>query len=191
MKRLLGLVLCLGSICGWSALAQTGVLAQVDRLETRGQFKQAAEVLKTTLHDLSMPDAERKTLEFELDRLQRIRKDFPYTKAELFAQLKQSVKGLTPAEFEQWASEGRFDSREIDGHLYFMGSSVSNLYFRYPELNARRLGLKDPAPLQKAMWEACVAIRQAAQAEKKPYVLPKRFHVTMTVTAQSNAAPAG
>jgi hypothetical protein len=72
-----------------------------------------------------------------------------------------------------------------------MTSSISNLYFRYPELNPRRLPPKDKTAEDRAAWEACVAIKQAALAEKKPYVLPKRFHVTMTVTAKSNAAPAG
>ena len=139
----------------------------------------------------SLPAAERKKLEFELDRLERIRKDFPLTKEELFAELKRSVKNLTAEEYDRWLAEGRFESREIDGRRYFANTSVSNLFFRYPELNARRLPPKDTAALQKARLESCTAIRKAALAEKKPYVLPKRFHVTMTVTAKPTAAPPG
>ncbi len=174
-----------------SCLAQQDIVRQASQFELQGHFQQAASVFTNSLADKSLPTAQRKQLEFELDRLDRIRKDFALTKGELFAELKKSVKSLTTAEFDRWIAEGRFDGREIDGERRFMGSSVSNLFFRHPELNARRIPPKDTAKHDKAAWEACVAIKQAALAERKPYVLPKRFHTTMTVTAKAGAAPDG
>ena len=160
-------------------------------LELQGHFKQAAGLLANALEDKALPAARRQQFEFELDRLERIRQDFPLTKEALFAELKKSVRNLTAGEYEQWIKEGRFDSREIDGKRYFMARSVSNLYFCYPELNARRTPPKDTSSLEKARVENTAAIKRAARTEKKPYVLPKRFHATMTVTADANAAPAG
>ena len=174
-----------------ACFAQATVLDQASRLEVQGQLKQAAGVLTNALAIKSLPISARKHLEFELDRLERIRMDFSLTREELFADLKKSVKKLTAEEFERWIAEGRFDSREIDGQRRFMGSSVSNLFFRYPELNARRLPPKDSTKHDKASWETCIAIKQAAQAGKRPYVLPRRFHATMTVTAKAGAAPEG
>jgi transglutaminase-like putative cysteine protease len=71
-----------------------------------------------------------------------------------------------------------------------MVSSVANLFYRYPELNPRRLVPKDGA-FQKALWENCIAIEQAATREKRPYVLPKQFEVTMTVTLDANVVAPG
>jgi transglutaminase-like putative cysteine protease len=159
--------------------------------ELQGRFQEAAQILKSALAETTLAPTERKRLEFELDWLERIKKDYPYTKAELFNALKKSVKDLTAAEFERWIAEGRFDVREIDGKRRFMSSSVSNLFFRYPELNPRRLPPKDTTKHDRMVWETCIAIKQAARAEKSPYVLPKRFHTTMTVTAKAGAAPAG
>ena len=181
--------LCLLSIA--NCVAQQNTVGGASRLELQGQFKGAASLLTTALQDKSLPADERKKLEFELDRLDRIKQDFPLTKDELFADLKESVKHLTAEEYEQWLKEGRFDYRDIDGTRFFMGDSVRNLYMRYPELNARRLHKKETAPLDKARLESVLAIKQAASAAKTPYVLPKRFQVTMTVTAKADAAPAG
>ena len=191
MKRLFwtALFLC-GILTGPNCLAKADTLKEVNQLELNGQFKQAAATLTAALQSKSLPAPERKKLEFELDRLERIKKDYSDTKEDLFAGLKKSVKGLTAAEYDQWIAEGRFDTREIDGQRYFMGSSESNLYFRYPELNARRIKPKSTAE-EKTRLEACLAIKKAALAEKKAYVLPKRFHVTMTVTAKATAAPPG
>ena len=172
-----------------SSFAASSAFQKASELELKGHFKEATQTLSVALK--TAPASDKKELEFELDRLERIKKDFPYTKEGLFAELKNSVKGLTSEEFESWVKEGRFDSREIDGKRYFMGSSVSNLFFRYPELNPRRTPPKNTAGLDKAHYAACVEIKKASQAEGKPYVLPKRFQVTMKVTAKTNAAPAG
>lgn len=191
MKRFLHIVLGFWLVSGATSIAQGDAVAQAGQLERQGQFKQAAASLTATLQGKSLPAADRKQVEFELDRLERIKKDFPFTKEELFAELQKSVKDLSKEEYDRWVAEGRFDSREIDGQRYFMGSSVSNLFFRYPELNGRRLPPKDSRSVELAHWETCVAIKQAALAQKKPCVLPKRFDVTMTVKAEADAAPPG
>ncbi|HVM46466.1 MAG TPA: transglutaminase-like domain-containing protein [Candidatus Acidoferrum sp.] len=191
MKMRLLTTLCISLVFGTTCLAKPDAAAEASKLELQGQFKQAAEVLSTALKDKSLPGAEQQKLAFELDRLDRIKQDFTLTKGDLFNALKDSLKGLTAAEFDQWIKEGRFDYRDIDGTRYFMNDSVRNLYMRYPALEVRRLHPRNSAALDKARLESIRSIKAAALAEKVPYVLPKRFDVTMTVTAHANAAPAG
>ncbi len=171
--------------------AQSDILMQLNQLEAQGQFREAAASASRALEDSALSAQERRQLAFESDRLERIRRDFPLTKETLFIALKHTVRGLTAEEYNQWIGEGRFDSLDIDGERRFMVSSVANLFFRYPQLDGRRMPPRDTARLQRSRWEACVAIKKAALAEKTPYVLPKRFRATMAVTAAPNAAPAG
>ena len=173
------------------AMAADPLLEKINALEQQGEFKQATALLSGAVQGRHVSVDERRKLEFERDRLERIRKDFPLSKEALFTELKRAVKDLTPQEFDRWVEEGRFDSREIDGERWFMVSSVSNLYFRYPELNPRRTPAKDTAGVDKASWETVVAIKKAALEQKVPYVLPKRLRVEMIVTAKPNAAPDG
>ena len=123
----------------------------------------------------------------------RIKRDFPFSESELLAALEQSVSGLTTNEFAQWLGEGRFDSRVIDGRRWFMRASVSNLYFRYPELYARRLDdyNRANAALVNALLASCRMIKQAVLQQGSPCVLPLRFDVTMTVTVDADTVPAG
>src|SRR5689334_10209693 len=120
MKRPLHQAAWICLLCAAGSFAQSDSLDRVNQLEAKGHFKEAAGFLTTALKDSSLIADERKKLEFELDRLDRIKKDFPYSKEELLAELKKAVKGLTAAEFERWVDEGRFDSREIDGQRFFM-----------------------------------------------------------------------
>ncbi len=191
MNRITLTLLCAALLCGANGRGQSAVLKQVERLELQGDFRKAADVLTNAIAQPALLAAKRNILEFEADRLERIKKDFPYTEGQLFKELKKSVKGLTEREYQQWVGEGRFDSREIDGQRRFMAESVSNLFFRYPELYARHIPPVNSGQEQRLHWETCAEIKAAALAEKKPYVLPKRFDAVMKVTAAPSAAPAG
>jgi transglutaminase-like putative cysteine protease len=173
-----------------SADTTDNALAKAAQLEIDGQFIDASNILDTALAAAS-PGAQRKQVEFELDRLNRICRDFPLSQDDLFGALQQSVNGLTTNEFEQWVGEGRFDSRVIDGRRWFMRASVSNLYFRYPSLAPRRMDGTDRTNLVYRILASCREIKQAALKEGSPYVLPKRFDMTMTVSANPDVVPSG
>ena len=181
---------CAVAVVGRALGAQPDPTSDMNSLELQGRFIDAASSIDLTLRDAHLPPEERARLEFERDRLMRIRLDFPFTRETLFSNLQAVVRGLTRQEFERWVTEARFDSRLIEGELRFMSSSVANLFFRYPELDPRRQPPRNTAPLARQRWETCIAIRNAAHAEKQPYVLPKRFHATMAVTVQADTVPA-
>ncbi len=186
-----GSFVCTVLLISTACVAKDAILEQASQLELQGKFNEAASVLTSALVGTSVSAADRKQLAFELDRLKRIRQDFTLTKDALFAQVKASVKDVTAEEFDRWIAEGRFDSREIDGERRFMRSGARNLFYLYPEMDSRRVKPRNSGPHEKALLEACQAIQQAALAEKKLYVLPKRLRVTMTVTAKTDAAPDG
>jgi transglutaminase-like putative cysteine protease len=193
--RRLALITWLGELCCFAAGGLAGevdsVLQQAVQLEEAGDFAQADALLSGTLAGAGLSEAQRRQVAFEQERLTRIHKDYGLSKAALFAALQQSVGGLTPARFEQWVREGWFDGRVIDGKLCFVGPSVANLYFRHPEMEARRRKPVDTRAKERAYLENARAIRRAATKERRPYVLPKRFHLTMSVTVASNAVAAG
>jgi len=133
------LVLLLTAALAQNCAAQIEAVAQASRLETQGRFAEASLVLKLALDRRTLSPDARAQLEFELDRLHRIRLDYPYTQSGLFAELRNSVASLTEKEFAGWVEEGRFDVRVIDGKRMFMVESVRNLFFLFPELSKRRL----------------------------------------------------
>jgi transglutaminase-like putative cysteine protease len=189
MKNILSLVvLLLVGLTG--AIGQRGpVVDRASLLEEAGKFREAAAVLR---EGLAAADIEqRKTIEFELDRLRRIRLDYPLTRDGLLAQLRKSVTKLTAEEFQRWLREGRFDARTIDDTLRFIGVSRSNLFWRHPELEPRRQPPKDESLVERETWEAARAIMKASDTSGNATVLPKRFAVTMTISVDADAVPAG
>lgn len=183
--------LLLACVCFLQAASPADWPRHADAMLAKGQFREATEYLQQVLATGGLSTADRELLQFESDRVGRIRKDYPLTEAALFAELQKRVKEVSKEEFQKWIREGRFDSRTVDGELRFMYASVSNLFFRYPELEDRRLPPRDRSAYEKALLDTCAAIRQAVREQQSPYVLPKRFEVEMTVEISSNAVPAG
>jgi transglutaminase-like putative cysteine protease len=160
-------------------------------LRDQGEFTAAEAALSAPLQDANLPAAQRRDLERQIDLLQRIRHDYAWTADQLFHELSQSVRGVTRAEFDRWIAEDRFDKMKIDGADRFVDVSVSNLFFRYPELQSRRLNAKNDVSEQQGRLQLARAITKAAGEAGSPYVLPRHFRCTMTVTASPDAVPDG
>lgn len=191
MKQILAVALISLGLA-YHTMAQTNIINEAAALEEKGQFAKSAEVLQSAIQSKKYSGEQLKSLEFELDRLKRIKQDYSDTRDSLYAELKDQVKDITPEEYDRWIKAGWFDCREIDGKLVFFNSSDSNLFYRHPELTGRRLSVtKDTPAKERAVLANLEAIQSAARAAKSPYVLPKTFHVTMKVAAKADAAPAG
>ena len=173
----------------WAATVP--VLERVAPLEAAGEFARAVTILGEALTTGDLSPNARRAVEWERERLHRIRLDYSHTRGSLFAALDEAVRGLTRAEFDRWVAASRFDSQPIDGELRFVGPSVSNLFFRYPEMKARRLKPGDPVALQRAFLTTARTVQQAARAAGTPYVCPRRFQVTMQVTVKPGVVRPG
>lgn len=167
------------------------LLRRAADLEARGEFAAAGTLLAAPPSGLVLSPEHAAVLAFERDRLRRIERDYPLTRDALWTRLERAVREVTPAEFEAWDAEGRFDARTIEGEKRYFVSSVSNLFFRHPELEARRREPRDRTLLHQAYWENARSIRDAARAGGHPYVLPKVFHVSMSVRVRPGSAAPG
>lgn len=176
---------------GSAAPIVSEIQREVDVLVGQGRFIDASQLIRQSLHLAHEPGMERQTLQLEIERLDRIKKDFPLAERELFARLQASIRELRWDEFQTWVRDGWFDRQIIEGEIHYMISSVSNLFFRHPELNSRRISKKNSAAYERRLLQTVRAIRASAQYEERPYVLPKTFRVEMTLKLKPGAAPTG
>lgn len=163
---------------------------RISALERDGRFREAAALLRDSL-SRARRDPERKTLEFEIDRLRRIRLDYNLTRDQLRERTFRSIQGVTEEEFGGWVRDGWFDARVIDDTLRFVGVSVSNLFMRHQELAGRRTSSRDNSDLEQRTLRAAESIRQAVMREGTPFVLPRRFRAVMTLSVDADAVPDG
>ena len=170
--------------------ARKDPMERVLEFENKGQFQEAKAYIDGVLTN-EVSAEQRNQLLFEKERLERIKLDYDLTRDSLIQSLKSRVKDFTLEEFQGWDQAGCFDSRVIDGAKTYLYCSVSNLFYRHPDIRKRSIGWYDPNKTAGRRWEQVQRIKEAAARTSGPLVLPQRFRARMTVTVKEGAVPEG
>src|SRR5688500_3726577 len=161
-----------------------GILDEMRALEAAGHFKSAEEKARGYLAAESRPQSE--DVAFALERLRRLRREYKLDAAELEKRLGKALKDFSHAEFGRFDAEGRFDRRTIDGVARYANASVSNLFFRYPELRARRIDAEEDT-LARTLLDHIAQVEKAAKESGERFVLPAGMEVDMTIKVAADA----
>src|SRR5690606_31400770 len=90
----------------------------------------------------------------------------------------------------KWEAEGRFDFKLIDGQKLYVGPSRANLFFRHPELNARKINYKE-SEWERFLWAEYQQVKREWQGSVQGTTLPRNFKSEMTITLKPNEVEAG
>ena len=164
-------------------------IAAVDR----GDFRGAEASIAAALADPALTDAGRQALEFERERMRRIRLDFSLDREAVLARLRQSIPDLDESEFEAWDRAGLVERLDIDGQPRYFNRAVSNLYRLSPEAAARRAPPTRPfaAGPYERLHPHHAEVVAAARDGNSSSVVPRRVRVTQTLVVDADAVPAG
>ncbi|MEJ2634385.1 MAG: transglutaminase-like domain-containing protein [Calditrichia bacterium] len=170
----------------------TSPKSQWSDLIKAGQFTKADSTLQSYLAEngSKLSDEDRQDLIWQQEWMKRVRIDYPYNRADIIRQMQKRIADFQPAEFDRWMSEDKFDFRVINGDTLFLYPSVSNLFFRYPDIAKRRLPKPDNSKYEQYFWNNYAKIMEAGKDNPNSTVVPVKFRVHFTITVDPNAAPA-
>lgn len=164
------------------------ILNDIQKLEAAGEFRVASDRVDSVLAtSANLDSGTARLLRWEKERMFRIRKDYGVEENRMREILHRNIKGFTDEEFVLWQQQQRFDSRVIDGEKRFINPSLSNLFFRYPELRARRNGNERFA----SMAEYCLQQMQVLKTLPADRRISRRCRVRQSVTVDTLALAPG
>lgn len=192
-RVLLAAVLALGAIAATDgAISSTDPLPAVVAGIDAGDFRGATAQIDAALAKPGLDDRTRADLEFQRERMRRIRLDFTLSADQARAKVRESIPDLREDEFQRWTKANLLEHMVIDGTPWYLNRSVSNLFRVSPEAMARRA---TPFPRNDGPMENANAYHDEAVAEAKrtgkSSVAPRRIHVTQSITVNADAVPAG
>ena len=165
------------------------VRAIVERID-RGDSARANGRIDAALP--AAPPLDRRVLEFQRERMRRIRLDFTQDAAQVEARLRKDIPDLTDAEFARWDAQGLLERMDIDGKRLYFGRTASNLFRVSAEARARRA---DPKPFTASPLESTHPHHReaiaASRAQHSDSVLPRRLRVVQSLVVDADAVPAG
>lgn len=158
----------------------------------RGEFGKATQMLQEVLEQTSATATaeERRQVEFEIERIRRIRMDYTVTREDLLKQIRDRVPDFADEELDAFEREGKLDVQNIDGRKLYVNSSRSNLFMREAALRQRWEGRK-PDTTMRRLFDHMTAAKAAAAHTRDTIMLPQDYQVTYTLVVKPNAAPEG
>jgi hypothetical protein len=125
------------------------VQAVIVRIDA-GDFAGAESAIAAALPAATPADA--LALQFQRERMRRIRLDFDQDAAAVQAHLRREIPDLGDAEFARWDAQGQFERKDIDGKRLYFNRAASNLFRIDAQARGRRAQPKPftASPLESA-----------------------------------------
>ncbi|TKB43565.1 hypothetical protein E8M12_14635 [Thalassotalea mangrovi] len=172
--------------------SKPSLVSKQQALIADGQFAAARENIDELLSKKTLSEQQRSELLFELERMQRIERDFSAELGDVRAYIEKHIGAVTDQQLNDWINQGLLEYRVIDGETKFFRSAGYNLFQLDEEALAKREGYQpfiERAPLY-ALHQHHSEIVASANIEK-PNTEKKRFKVKYQLTVKANAVPEG
>lgn len=158
----------------------------------KGNYSNAQIMIENKMIEKGISEAEKYDLQFQIELMDRIRKDFRKTRDEVITALKKSYSALTDEMMLKWESEKSLEMMIIDGEKKYFNNAVPNLFRinkEARELKAKKEGNKlDDLDVFLENYIPHV-IDAAANGER--FVLPVKMKIKYSLTVKPNAIPQG
>lgn len=180
-------IVLLGGIMSCSG--QADYRALIDR----GEFSKAREVIHERLKDSATDQKERLDMQFQLERIDRIEKDFTKTEEEVLEYIRQYIPEADRTDLRRWEEEQSVESRIIDGERRYFARAGRN-FFRI-NTEARKIweeAHKDAPAGERFDLDGHIReVMKKAKSSDEMYVKPVRMRIRYTLSVDSNAVPPG
>ena len=188
----LGLALSLAA-CAGAGVRGEDLLQAVVLDADAGRFSRADAAIARAHSDPALSPALREALEFERERMRRIRMDFGLDRVEALARARGIAPALTEAQFDAFDAQGLIESLRIDGEVRYFNRAPYNLFRISAEARALR---PDPAaPFNDGPYERQhphhAEVLAAAASSGERFVAPRRIRISQSLTVNPDAVPAG
>lgn len=175
-----------------STIAQTR-FNDINQLVRSGEFSQAEKIIDEKLNSDNISYDEIFELQFEKERLDRVRKDFNKAAADILQVVNKYYPEATEKDLKKWEDDGSLEYKVIDGIKWYFSRAAYNL-FRIDKEAKKQKQLVDgiqPDPLYVFLEEYIpLALDESANSYEK-LVKPVVLNLDYTVTVKPNEVPPG
>lgn len=165
----------------------------INQLVNSGDFIKATELIDQKLESENLTYDEKFELQFEKERLDRIRKDFNKTDDDVLKFVYKYYPNANVKDLEKWGNDGSLEFKIIDGKKWYFSRAASNLFRINKEAKAQKEKIdgyqKDGLDVFLESYIPKV-LDESANAQES-LVKPVTFKLDYKVTVNANVVPDG
>nr|MBP9583450.1 transglutaminase domain-containing protein [Ignavibacterium sp.] len=101
---------------------------EINKLEQSGNFSKAIKMIDDKLANKDISFEEMFQLQYEKERLDRIKKDFNKTSEDVLKFVNKYYQNAKEKDLEKWENDGSLQYKIIDGKKWYFSRAASNLF---------------------------------------------------------------
>jgi transglutaminase-like putative cysteine protease len=158
-----------------------------------GNFTAAQSALRHSVASASAADTHVLAMQFEIERLDRIRKDFSRTEADVLKSLRKYYPGITSNDLRTFEADRSLEMRVIDGEKRYFNNAVPNLFRVNKEAKKLKASIDGPPAnkLDEFLASYLPTVLAAADKSGERVVCPVDLTLSYTLTVKADAVPEG
>lgn len=198
MKKIIAIILSISVLYGCGQFSNNALLSieKIDQLIRDGEYTTAEEIIKLKIAADSLTKQEIYDLNFRVDVMNRIRKDFSKTDSTVIAYIKERYPDVTPQELAKWEAEGALECKIIDGQKKYFWNAARNLFRISKEAQEKQQGIqgRQSDELDIFLADYLPKVTKAAGSaycKEGKAVMPVTMKLRYTITVPAGEVPAG
>ncbi len=187
-------------MCSTAAIVDNPAENQADKIESliqEGEFTAATHLLSNFVEKGDLSESERSHYRFEIERLDRVRKDFTASRVEVLDFIREIYPEVSDEDMARWEEARSLEWMIIDGGKVYFARAARNLFRIDPEMKqlwAKKHAGEEVTSGSGAKLELDVhnaSIIEAAIQTNQQYVEPRRIAIKQQVVVKADEVPAG
>ena len=166
---------------------------EINNLIELGKYAETKSMIEKKIQSDLIGFEEKFELQFEIERLDRIKKDFNKTPADVLKFVNKYYPDAKEKDLEKWENDGSLEYKIIDGKKWYFSRAASNL-FRINKQAKKQKELVDgfqKDPLDTFLEDYIPKVLDESANAQESLVKPVTFKLNYTVTVDANAVPDG
>jgi Transglutaminase-like superfamily len=159
----------------------------------KGNFLIAKEMINNIIEQNIIGEKEKDLLLFEIERHERIKKDFTLSKDEVLEYVRKYIPNADENWLHKWEADGSLEYKIIDGTKYYFYRSHTNLFRINEEAKLRKelIAGKSKDNLRLLLENLVPQIESEIDSSESIYGLPNRIKLNYKLSVKSNVVPEG
>ena len=179
--------------CGHSLSKADLSDSNIESTIAAGNFAEAEKLIKMKIATEDLTPTQIWDLNFKIEVMDRIRKDFSRDDSTIFAQLQKYYPQVTREDMAKWEEARILEGMMIDGEKRYFRNAARNV-FRIDE-EAEKLYNQthpySPDPLDVFVDESVTKVLKASRRSGKALVEPERIKIRYSISVKPDEVPAG
>lgn len=176
-----------------SAVSAQTKYNNVNKEIAAGNFSAASQIINELLLNDNLSEEEKYDLNFQIEKMNRIRKDFRKTREDILRYIRKYYPDAGDEDLARWEKKGSLEYKIIDGDKKYFNRAHTNLFRLDKEAKTKKSEVdgysKDK--LDEFLEEYLPQVLSKSGNEKTIYSMQQDFEITYKLKVDADAVPGG